>query len=306
MQKLIRQVDEKRGIVQVTVGDERWYFKPSTDQQTKNPIMLAVPSVTWIGGFYPKGVQFYKWLADKGWDEAEAIKVAAGDKGSKVHSALSAIFRGEEVRIDSKFVNNSKSTPDNQVLEELTFEEIECIKSFLDWRASLKSFKPLAWDVVVFSDQHNYAGTIDLIAEVDGQLYVIDFKTSQSIWTEYQMQVSAYARAIENGENVVYEMNPNGTTKDQVKVTDLKRAILQLNYKRNKSRYKFTEVEDVFDIFLVAQQIWKRETAGEQPRQVEYPIVLSPALDFEPTKGAESVGQIIKKGKKKSKNEDDF
>jgi hypothetical protein len=44
---------------------------------------LPVPSVTWISGFWPKGIGFYKWLADKGWDEAEAAKQAAGDKNEK-------------------------------------------------------------------------------------------------------------------------------------------------------------------------------------------------------------------------------
>src|SRR4051812_2136827 len=184
MQKVIKLLDEKRGIVQCTVADERWYFKASKDQQTGNPIMTAVPSVTWIAGHYPKGIPFYKWLADKGWDESQAIKQAAGDKGSKVHEALSAILEGQEVRIDSKFINRSTGQP-----EELTFEEVECIKAFCDWRATVK-FEPIAWDVVVFSEQYGYAGTIDLIARVNDQLYLIDFKTSQHVWTEYELQVS--------------------------------------------------------------------------------------------------------------------
>ncbi len=305
MQKLIKSVDEKKGLVQVTVGDERWYFKPGKDASTGNPIMVAVPSVTWIAGHYPKGVGFYKWLADKGWDEAEAIKIAAGDKGSKVHSAISAIFRGEEVRIDSKFVNNSKSTLENQVFEELSFEEIECIKSFLDWRATLKSFKPLAWDVTVFSDEAEYAGTIDLVAEIDGQIYIVDFKTSQSVWVEMEMQVSAYAHTVVNGENVIEEMNPNGTTKGVVNVAGLKTAILQLNYRKNKNRYKFTEIEDCYDLFMTAKKIWFRESGTQHPRQVEYPIVLSPAIKPERvTTGFESVEKVIKKGKKAKK--DDF
>ena len=100
MQKIIREVDEKRGILQVTIADERWYVKETTNPATELPIHTFVPSVTWIAGHYPKGIGFYKWLADKGWDESQAIKSAAGDKGSKVHDAISAILRGEEVRIE--------------------------------------------------------------------------------------------------------------------------------------------------------------------------------------------------------------
>jgi hypothetical protein len=81
MQKHIRVVDEKKRIVQVTTTDERWYVRESADEKTGLPSYKYVPSVTWIAGHYPKGVGFYKWLADKGWNEAEAIKTAAGGKG---------------------------------------------------------------------------------------------------------------------------------------------------------------------------------------------------------------------------------
>lgn len=88
MKKIIRITDEKRGIVQVTTSDERWYLKPSTDPVTELPVYKPVPSSTWIAEHWPKGIGFYRWLADKGWDEAEAIKAAAGDKGSAVHNAI--------------------------------------------------------------------------------------------------------------------------------------------------------------------------------------------------------------------------
>jgi hypothetical protein len=272
MQKIIKDVDEKRGIVQCTIADERFYFKAGKDPQNGNPVMRAVPSVTWIAGHYPKNVAFYKWLADKGWSEAEAIKAAAGDKGSKVHEAISAILAGQEVRIDSKFLNRSTDQ-----LEELTFEEVECIKSFIDWKATLKNFEPIAWDVVVFSEQYGYAGTIDLIARVDGDLYIIDFKTSQNVWPEYEMQVSAYRRTIETGENAIHERNPNGTDGKQINVAGLKAAILQIGYRRNKCLYKWTEIEDCFDLFLHAKAIWQHESGSQQPRKVDLPIVLSPA-----------------------------
>jgi hypothetical protein len=73
---------------QITVADKRWYMKPAKDAETGLPIYLPVPSVTWIAGFWPQGIHFYKWLAEKGWDEAEAIKAAAGDKGSAVHGLV--------------------------------------------------------------------------------------------------------------------------------------------------------------------------------------------------------------------------
>lgn len=86
----IRKVDQEKGITQITSLDERWYEKDGK----------YFPSLTWICSFWPKGVQFYKWLAEKGWDEAEALKKAAGDKGSKVHHAIEDLLNGKTVKME--------------------------------------------------------------------------------------------------------------------------------------------------------------------------------------------------------------
>lgn len=266
MKKIIRETDEKRGIVQVTIADERWYVKQVTDPETRLPKLLYVPSVTWIAGHYPKGIGFYKWLADKGWDESQAIKAAAGDKGSKVHEAISAILRGEEVRIDSKFTN-----PSTEQLEELTLEECDAIKTFVDWRNEVKP-ESIAWDVTIFSEKYGYAGTIDYICRIDGKVYIVDFKTSAEVWSEYELQVSAYKQPLESGE-----FHVEGFTE----VADIQLAILQIGYRRNKAGYKWNEVEDKFPLFLAARQIWANECEGQAPKMREYPIVLSPAVTVE-------------------------
>lgn len=276
MKKIIRETDEKLGIQQVTIADERWYMKPTTDQVTQLPTFTAVPSVTWIAGHYPKGVAFYKWLADKGWDESQAIKQAAGSKGSKVHHAVTAILDGYEVRIDSKFVN-----PETNELEELTLEEVDCIKAFVDWRAELEKeyvVETIARDVTIFSDKYGYAGTIDWIVRLTDKetgavtVYIVDFKTSQQVWTEYELQVSAYKRPLESGE-----FHVEGFTE----VADIKLAILQIGYRLNKRGFKWNDVEDKFNLFLAARQIWANECEGQQPKKRDYPIVLSPAKPAE-------------------------
>jgi hypothetical protein len=262
MQKIIRETDKERGIVQVTTVSERWYAKPAIDPTTKLPTYLYVPSVTWIAGHYPKGIGFYKWLAERSWDESQAIKAAAGNKGSKVHNAISAILNGEEVRIDSKFINQETNE-----LEELTLEEVDCIKSFVDWRNENKPVS-IACDVTVFSDKYGFAGTIDYICKIGDQVYIIDFKTSQEVWSEYELQVSAYKQPIESGEFSI----PGFT-----EVSDIKLAILQIGYRRNKAGFKWNEIDDQFPLFLAARQIWAKECEGQAPKKRDYPIVLSPA-----------------------------
>lgn len=246
MKKEIRVADEKRGIIQITTVNERWYIRQSEDKTTGLPSYEYVPSVTWICESYPKGIAYFKWLANKGWDEAEALKVAAGEKGSKVHQAVSCLINGKTVKMDSKFPNDEGKE------EELTLEEYDCILSFVDW---VKEIKPkfLKSEFVVWGQ--GYAGTVDVLCEIGGKIYIVDFKTSQYIWPSHELQLSAYKHALEKeGVNL---------------------AILQLGYHLNKKRYKFTEIDDKFREFEASKVIWANETNGQHPKQRDYPLEVS-------------------------------
>ncbi len=270
MKKEIRELDKKNGIVQITTYDERWYARPIKHKKSGVPTYEYLPSVTWIASYYPKGIPFYKWLANKGWDEAEAIKQAAGDKGSKVHYAIEDLLKGYPVRMDAKYIN-----PTTGQEEELTLQEYECLMSFAKWFEATKP-EIISRELIVFNDQHGYAGMVDFVCMIDGQLYVIDFKTGQYIWPEYKIQISAYQHCNKDWQAA-------------------KLAILQLGYKRNKNGYKFTEVQDKFDLFLAAKQIWSNETKNIVPLQKDYPLELKVA--FNKKKGQENENHSQKKSR---------
>lgn len=252
MKKEIGIVDESKGIYRVTTADERWYAIPHEDPTTGLPGYRYIPSVTWICGHYPKGVPFYKWLAEKGWDESQALKNAAGDKGSKVHNAIEDLIAGETVKMDAKYMNNSSKQE-----EELTLEEYEAVIAFAEWANEVKP-KFLHKEMTVISEKYGFAGTVDCIAEIDGEVYVIDWKTSQYIWPEYELQVSAYLEAL----------------KEMKVVKDAKLGILQVGYKRNKKSYKWNVLEPQFELFLAARSIWSKECAGDKPKQRDYPLAV--------------------------------
>jgi hypothetical protein len=252
MKKEFRTVDEKKGIVQITTSDDRWYAFPCNNGVSGLPEYKFVPSVTWICEHYPKGIAFYKWLANHGWDEAEALKIAAGDKGSKVHYAIGDLLDGKSVKIDGKYLN-----PTSGQSEELTVDEYECVLSFVGWYETVKP-KIIAIESVVVNQQEDYAGTIDLICEIASLIYIVDFKSSQYIWPSHELQLSAYAHA--PLEHLLPGKPP------------IKMAILQIGYRRNKNRYKFTEIEDKYDEFLAAKVIWQNETKGISPSQKDYPL----------------------------------
>lgn len=295
MKKIIREVDQKRGIMQVTTSDERWYLKRTENEETGLPVFTPVPSVTWIAGYYPKGIGFYKWLADQGWDEAQAVKQAAGDKGSVVHFALERILAGEEFRVDTEVQDKSRSNEKELYMRDLTYEELLCVWSFVSWRkAMLEDYdlETIATETTVFSEIHGFAGTVDWVVLITPKAngkdplklgqptpYIVDFKTSKQVWTEYEMQVSAYRTALENGENTIEK---NGKP---VNLSGLRTAILQVGYALNKDGYKWTEVEDCFDLFLTAQKIWRNELPARDQfpgfTQRDFPLVLSAATKVE-------------------------
>ena len=255
MEKIVKLVDKERGLVQITTVSERWYARPVEDPKTRLPIYQYVPSVTWICDFYPKGIGFFKWLAEKGWDEAQALKEAGGNRGSKVHQAITALLDGLTVLMEDKFIN-SDGEP-----EDLTLEEYAAILSFASWFKGLKAesskLEVVGRELVVWNKDDNYAGTVDLVMRVNGDtLWLIDFKTSQSIYPGHILQVSAYKHAVKDWSGA-------------------RLAILQLGYRRNKQGFKFTEVPDKFELFKSAQAIWAEETKGQSPLQRDYPVSIS-------------------------------
>ena len=163
MTKEIKTVDEARGVVRVTTISERWYARPTLDARTGLPQYEFVPSVTWITSHYPLGIGFYKWLAAKGWDEAEAIKEAAGARGSKVHTAIAKLLEGETIRMEMALPHPSTGQPDP-----LTLEEYDAILAFAAWHGDTT---PVLVDheFVVWNAQEGYAGTVDLLCTIAGQ-----------------------------------------------------------------------------------------------------------------------------------------
>lgn len=256
MKKEIKEVNKELGIVRVTTVDERWYALPSKDVVTGLPTYKYVPSVTWIAGHYPKGIAFYKWLAEKGWDEAEAIKSAAGDKGSKIHNAIEMWLNGASITMDMKLTNTDTGTE-----EDLKLEEYEAIKSFIDWYTEVKP-KITKTEFVVVNEKLGYAGTVDFLAEIDGKRYIVDLKTGQNLWPEYELQLSAYKHALES------ELEAAITA-------SLNLAVLQVGYRRNKASWKFTEVDDKFTLFRAAKMIWENENNEAKPKQKDYPLILA-------------------------------
>lgn len=247
MKREIRQISDDGKTIRVTTPDSRWYIKTLEDGS-----IVEFPSVTWICNSYPKSESYYRWLSAQGFDNAEAISQKAMRKGSKIHEAISLLLLENTLKLDDKLHD-----PETGELEEITAEEWEAIMSFTDWYKEVKP-KMIVNEFVVFGEEPRCGGTVDFVCEIDGVRYLIDFKSGKGdIWPSYEIQVSAYSHMLPP------EMKPE------------KLAILHVGYERNRKGWKFTEIEDQYDLFLAAHRIWKKEQGMVKLPQKEYPLTLS-------------------------------
>lgn len=67
-------------------------------------------------------------------------------------------------------------------------------RAWLDW-IQKHEIHPLHVEKTIYSVKHRYAGTMDLLAMVDGKLTLLDWKTSSGIYPENFLQSVAYQAA---------------------------------------------------------------------------------------------------------------
>ena len=150
----------------------RFYRLPKTDKY--------YTSVTSITSF--KNAKFFKeWRTKIGEDEANRITARATQRGTAFHSIAEDYINGE-LDLDKYLDNNPLSVRMFQSAKDTLnrIDNIHCLESFL------------------YSHYLGLAGRVDCIAEFDGELAVIDFKTSTKEKKEehienYFVQETAYA-----------------------------------------------------------------------------------------------------------------
>lgn len=98
----------------------------------------------------------------------------AADLGSRVHALAEATAKGEPVEVTD---------------EERPF--VERYREFLETHRP--EFK--AVEAMVYSERHGYGGTLDAIAAIRGELWILDIKTAKGVYAETALQLMAYARA---------------------------------------------------------------------------------------------------------------
>ena len=182
-----------------TVDGVRYYKVPDNDE------LLKLVSITSVTSHFNKEI-FANWRKKVGNEEADKITKAATRRGTDMHTLTEYYLKND---------NLPDVPPISEFLFKIAKPKLNLINSIYTLEGSL------------YSKQLGIAGTVDCIAEYNGELSIIDFKTSKKPkpreWVEhYFVQAMAYGcmfyeltgiaikklviiMACENGECVVYE-----------------------------------------------------------------------------------------------------
>jgi ATP-dependent exoDNAse (exonuclease V) beta subunit len=232
---------------QVNLLDQRFYHKDGK----------FYPSVTMILSFFPKDRFFENWLKDVG-HNAEYIAQKAAWEGTQVHQAIERML----IR--------------KQPLQWLDDEgnalyPLEVWKMILKFADFWNTTKPelIACEYHIFSDTHQYAGTIDLVVRIKDELWLIDIKTSNSLHDSYDAQLSAYTKAW------------NESHEEPIKRAGI--IWLKSSKRMNKEDklqgkgWEIREIEDIdgnFDIFLNIYKIFAKKNPNLSPDSERIPTVV--------------------------------
>jgi CRISPR/Cas system-associated exonuclease Cas4 (RecB family) len=121
-------------------------------------------------------------------------------------------------------------------------------------------------EIHLFSDQYKYAGTCDLVVEIEGERWLLDIKTSNSIHTAMDLQLAAYAQAW----NETFEEKIDRVGIIWLKSSKRKEGKLQGKgweiYEPSRS------IEDSFKLFQNVHELFKVENPNPKPSQESFPI----------------------------------
>ena len=121
----------------------------------------------------------------------DGIRYAHKEISKEAQNIGSDVHKWIELHIRSKM-------DDGHLFVEYPDDVKVSMENFHKWlaMADKRGIEWLGSEKKIYSKVWNYAGTIDALAKINGELYVIDFKTSAKIYKEYYLQVYGYAQAV--------------------------------------------------------------------------------------------------------------
>lgn len=139
------------------------------------------PRITSILSIKAKPALYRFYAEQSSFAAAEKMKNQSADEGTLLHETVEAILAGKKI--------------------DIPFPILPAVDAFLKFQKN-NDIVPHKIEERIISNKHNYAGTIDVLAELNGQLGVLDIKTSVAIYRDYNLQAAAYVEALHEDPNM--------------------------------------------------------------------------------------------------------
>ena len=216
------------------------------------------PSVTTILQYMPKNKFFETWMKDVG-HNADLIMRKAGKQGTQVHEACEQLVLGNEV----KWMDDYGRAKYSQIVWEM-------ILKFADFWQTHKPELISAEDFV-WSDEHKYAGTADLVVKMNGEIWLLDIKTSNSVHKSFDLQLASYAKALEESKGIKIQRtgiiwlkaHSRGPSKQKNVIQGKGWKVLQID-----------EIEENFELFKMIYKLYSLENPNTEPIYNSYPTTI--------------------------------
>jgi hypothetical protein len=137
------------------------------------------PRVTKIVEIKAKPALYRFYASMNNFAEGEMVKKQSASEGTEIHNTAEKILLGEKPAIKPEIAPSIKA-----FLNFLIEKRIQVDRDYVEHR--------------LVSYEHRYAGTLDAVALIDGKVGILDIKTSQEIYRDYNLQTSAYLSAMKN------------------------------------------------------------------------------------------------------------
>lgn len=177
-------------------GKGRHYKHPATGE--------LLPSVTNVIGILDKHLQY--WAAR---EVAAAAVTMKASLGAMTDEDVMDVLKGAPFRRSSRAAG--RGTDIHSWMEAaMRFQPLPALEGdALNYQAAAESWLTQVKPVTLFTEvtlfHAGYAGTADAIISVDGETWLIDFKTSKALYDEVALQLSALAACpqLHDGEGLV-------------------------------------------------------------------------------------------------------
>jgi hypothetical protein len=176
-----------------------------------------------------------KWANSLGFKRQryDVVRDRAACIGSLVHGMIEDKLNSNQGEYD---------IPDDQYQE-----VVYGYQSFILWWNNLNKFHTVR---IISSEEHfetdKYQGTCDIILEIDGKIYIGDFKTSNSLSYRYILQVAGYIQGLKETKGI----QPDGCFILQLDKHSQKYNMNVYSFTNIDHQYLFKKATETFNILL--------------------------------------------------------